>query len=1204
MIAPEPILTGLWIGCDVGSTAVKAVVVDTNSGTILDRRYLRHGTRQADGTARLLRAIGDAQPGLLRRSAICFTGSGGRSLATRLRCRFVQEVNAVALATERRHPAAGSIVDLGGQDAKIIIWQGDRGGRRKFFSMNDKCAGGTGAVIDRIVTKLGLAPDTVGSLRLGSIRTHPVAARCGVFAESDINGLQKQGIPPDELLASLFEAIVHQNLSVLTRGATLLPPVLLLGGPHAFLPGLVDAWRLALGVLWRERKVDLPEDGILDDLVIVPEQACYFAALGAVDDACEAAHATGPAGVGCASAVLEALEEALRSPAELAGEPGLLAGRPPKPRPASPDRPAPREPAGGHDRPAPREPAGSHDGPAPREPAADEDDDIHRWRVQREEIRGLARQESPRGFGHEALRQSIAPRDLDPGSGGRDQVPGGATRDVIIGLDAGSTSTKAVLLDLDGELLAKAYRLSGGDPLADARAILADLEGQAREAGVTLRVRGLGVTGYAKDMLGEFLGADLALVETVAHARSALQIEPEVDVIVDIGGQDIKVLILREGRVRDFRLNSQCSAGNGFFLQSTARRFEIPLEEFADHAFQAERAPRFNVGCAVFLEADIVNFQQIGWQPKEILAGLVRVLPRNVWLYVVGEPNLERLGRRYILQGGTQRNEAAVKAQIDFIHQRVPGAHVRVHPHAGESGAIGAALEILRRGVGEASRFLGFAAVRSMSVRTRQDEATRCHLCPNRCLRTVLEARTRGGDVRTFVVASCERGRTLERSASAATTGPRAASRPDFASQAARVAFRPPPGVVPAGARMRTWADRAPWVPWLRPQARSRQVRQNVRIGFPRALNLTQNASFFMGYLQALGVDRERLLVSGRTTEALFRTGVKRGAVDNCYPTKVAMAHVHDLLFGRELDWLFFPIFVNLPQELDGALGSTVCPSSQAAPEVIKAAFTREGDVFGHRKVRFLSPVFHMGEPALFERQMLRFWGPLLGVTARENRRAMALAGAAAERALEEGLRRSAREEIARLEREGEIGIVALGRPYHDDPGLNHGIFKDLNQRGYSIFSIASLPRDMRFLMRLFGEEIARGRIRNPFDISDVWRHSFSANSNAKVWAAKVVARHANLVALDISSFRCGHDAPIYATVEAILEAAGTPYFTFHDIDENRPSGAIRLRVETIDYSLREYRQRFSREWQPGAPPAVVSSADESLAALSHRGIQ
>jgi predicted CoA-substrate-specific enzyme activase len=1102
MIAPRNPSDQCWIGLDVGSTAVKAVVVDAADGTIRDRRYLRHGTRQADGALKLIRQLAAADPDLLSNSYLFFTGSGGRALAGFADCRYVQEVNAVALATERLYPEAGSVVDIGGQDAKIIIWQRDptTGRRRKIFSMNDKCAGGTGSVIDRIAKKLALATDDLASLRTDGHSIHPVAARCGVFAETDINSLQKQGVPPVELLASLFEAIVQQNLSVLTRGATLQPPLLLLGGPHAFLPGLVDAWRRAVTAIWRERRVALPENSTPGDLVLVPREACYFPSLGAVYYGAELDLSHTPS----ADEAIAKLEQHLTLAHSEGGEPPLLSG--------------------------------------PEE---------------REQIARVCRQAKPIGF----------PDITSIGKESNDLL------DVVIGLDAGSTSTKSVLLSPDGTLYAKAYHLSGGDPLDDTRAVMSELKTTAADAGWRLNVRGLGVTGYAKDLLSEFLGADLMLVETVAHTRSALEQDPDADVIVDIGGQDIKVMVLREGRVRDFRLNSQCSAGNGYFLQSTANRFDIPLTEFADVAFSAKRSPRFNVGCAVFLESDIVNFQQIGWKPEEILAGLVRVLPRNVWLYVVGEPNLERLGRRYILQGGTQRNEAAVKAQIDFIEKRVPGATVKVHPHTGESGAIGVALETITRGLPAVSQWLGFDALESLQVVSRQDESIRCRCCANRCQRTLLEATTATGEHRSFMIAGCDTGRRQKPFESRQhSNGMPIVTAPDFAAREATAAFKRNEQIAIGLARETTLADRFGKVPGLRRRHHKRQLRDRIRIGIPRALNLYQTAPYFTAYFQALGIDGSRIFFSGSSTEKLFRRGVRRGAIDNCYPSKLALAHVHDLLERSPLDWIFFPILVNLPSHVSDGIDAMVCPSAQATPEVIKAAFNRERDEFAAAGVEFVTPVFNMNEPVLFARQMAKVWGRRLGITRRENEAAMAAADVAAEAALS-ALRIPALNEIRRLERDGEVGIVVLGRPYHNDPGLNHRIFQDLNRRGYPIFSINALPTDSVFLSQLFGEEIAQGKQSDPFAIGDVWKHTFSANSNSKLLAAKIVARHPNLVGLDVSSFRCGHDAPISATIEKILETSRTPYFTFHEIDENRASGAIRLRVETIDYFLKVYQQ-------------------------------
>jgi len=216
------------------------------------------------------------------------------------------------------------------------------------------------------------------------------------------------------------------------------------------------------------------------------------------------------------------------------------------------------------------------------------------------------------------------------------------------------------------------------------------------EKGVEIEVLGVGFTGYAKDLLKMAFGGDVAIVETVAHTLGALKFFPDAEVICDVGGQDIKVIILRNGKVKDFRLNTQCSAGNGYYLQSTANRFGYRVEEYAEVAFKAKYCPSFNFGCAVFLEADIVNFQQLGWTAEEIMAGLAKVLPLNVWLYVMQEPNLRKLGKVFVLQGGTHKNLAVVKAQLDYIKSKVPEAKVYVHPMGSVAGAIGAALEAKR----------------------------------------------------------------------------------------------------------------------------------------------------------------------------------------------------------------------------------------------------------------------------------------------------------------------------------------------------------------------------------------------------------------------------------------------------------------------------------------------------------------------------
>jgi hypothetical protein len=209
--------------------------------------------------------------------------------------------------------------------------------------------------------------------------------------------------------------------------------------------------------------------------------------------------------------------------------------------------------------------------------------------------------------------------------------------------------------------------------------------------------------------------------------------------------------------------------------------------------------------------------------------------------------------------------------------------------------------------------------------------------------------------------------------------------------------------------------------------------------------------------------------------------------------------------------------------------------------------------------------------------QMFDCFAPLLGVTAEENAEAIDIAFQAW-RGSVDSLRREARELLERLEQEGRVGVVMLGRPYHSDPGLSHEIMAEIQSKGYTVFTIDALPRDEDILERLFGDEVRAGVIRDPMDIDDVWKNSFSQNTNRKVWAAKYVARHPNLVAIDLSNFKCGHDAPVYSVVEGIIEASGTPFFTFHDIDENKPSGSIKIRVETIDYFLQRYQEQLQRQ--------------------------
>jgi predicted CoA-substrate-specific enzyme activase len=1188
------------VGLDVGSTTVKAIVVDAATDKTIWQDYQRHETRQPEKVLEFLRRM-EADTGISSESTRIFiTGSGGGTIAEMVGAKFVQEVHAVSLAVEKLHPEVYSVIELGGQDAKIIVFKDDEetGRKKKIPSMNDKCAGGTGAVIDKINAKLKIPATELSDQGYLGVKLHKVAGKCGVFAETDINGLQKTGTPSNELMASLFEAIVLQNLSVLTRGHTLRPHVLLLGGPNGFIRGMREAWQTNIPRMWKERKVEIPEGTKPEELIKVPENAQYFAALGSVefgkDEDPEVGRYLGT------DKLIYYIDYGRAEEKAISGGKGLVA----------------------------------------------EDAELV-------------------SFKSAYKKKRFAPAEFFPG-----QIVSG-----FIGIDGGSTSTKAVVLDKEGEILCKTYQLSNGNPIQDTIEMFEQLRRQIESKGATLDVLGVGTTGYAKDIIKDVLRADVALVETVAHTESALKFYDDPHVIVDVGGQDIKLIVLKNGRVKDFKLNTQCSAGNGYFLQSTAEGFGMKVEEFADLAFSAKSMPSFGYGCAVFMQSDIVNFQRQGWRSEEILAGLADVLPKNVFLYVASIPNLAALGSRFILQGGTQNNLAVVKAEVDFIKSsfRANGKEpeIIVHEHCGESGAIGAAQEALRLWRnGRKTTFVGLEAVANISYRTTRNEDTRCYFCKNNCLRTFIDvdvtsqqapkhghaiARDRatpeevvaavstiptlehiqanlpaveshgscstgGGQnvfkakieplvqiqlapgsnkvvelpkpvefqprkskvplqkgVQRLIIATCEKGTVEdldEMKDIKADIDEIKAANPNYVDIAARDVFRQRDVEIVSDALP---SIRGLFVSKAIKERASRMIQRNdFRVGIPRLLNTYTYAPFFNAYFASLGLKSENIVYSDYTTPELYRAGASRGAIDPCYPSKIGIAHVYNLLAVKHakkpLHAIWFPMYDVLHSHLVNLTGSNACPTVTATPETVKAAFTKESDIFAENNVLYIDPILNLQDEKICADQMFKAWGSVLGLTREENERAIVV-GFKSLQECETEIRQQARVTLDQLEREDRIGIVMLGRVYHHDPGLNHEIMEEFQKLGYPVFSQSTLPLDEDLLDRLFGDEVRAGLITHPLDISDVWKNRYSTSTNHKVWAAKFTARHPNLVALEVSSFKCGHDAPIYGVIEGIIEQSGTPYFSFKDLDENKPSGSIRIRVETIDYFLRRYRE-------------------------------
>ena len=1121
--AKMPAGTPLMVGLDVGSTTVKAVVLNPADDKILWQDYQRHDTKQPEKVLEFLKRMEEEVGIVSGHTRIFITGSGGGGIAPLLGAKFVQEVNAVALAVEKLYPQCGSVVELGGQDAKIIIFKEDpvTGRKKKIPSMNDKCAGGTGAVIDKINAKLHVPSEQLCNMTYHGMKLHPVAGKCGVFAETDINGLQKGGVPADELMASLFEAIVQQNLAVLTRGNTLRPQVLLLGGPNTYIRGMRECWQANIPKVWEERKVQLPEGVEPASLIVVPENAQFYAALGSIEFGKDEDESVG---------IYRGVENL-----EWYMNVGRLEEKQKK--------------------------GGS----------------------------GLSKNDEELA----AFKQRYKPKKFVPA-----KFTPGEIVECFMGIDGGSTSTKAVLLDKDKNILVKCYQLSKGNPIEDTQDMFENLRNQVEEQGATLKILGIGTTGYAKDILKDVLSADAAIVETVAHTEAALHFYPQADVICDVGGQDIKLIILQDGRVKDFKLNTQCSAGNGYFLQSTAMGFGYDVHQYADLAFSAKAMPMFGYGCAVFMQSDIVDFQRQGWKPEEILAGLANVLPKNIWLYVSQIPNLASLGTTFVLQGGTQHNLAAVKSQVDFVESRFRDKGIKpdiiVHEHCGESGAIGAAIEANRLWRnGRETSFIGLEAVQKISYITHRSEDTRCYFCKNKCLRTFIDVKLPDGVLienigfktskipiadgtkRLIVNNSCDRGlvedvnamREIKKGMDSMKE-----SNPNLAEIAAKGAFKSfqPEQVADALPRFAVTAGQ-------KARVAAMQRRASLRIGIPRVLNQYTCNPMFSAYFESLGIPESNLVYSDFTSEELYKAGAKRGSIDPCFPSKVGIPHVHNLLYvhhkKKPLDIIFFPMIDDLQSDLVNAQAHRACPTVTATPAATKAAFTKESDLFTEMGVTFLNPLVNCGMPILFERQMYETFKDILGLSGEENHRACEQGLKAMEHFTEGILRKHGRDVLKKLEAEDGIGIVLLARPYHNDPGLNHDILEEFQKLGYPVLTQAALPIDNEIIWRLFGEDVKAGVVTHPMDISDAWKNSYSENTSQKVWAAKYTARHPNLVALELSSFKCGHDAPIYTAVEETVTKSGTPYFSFKDIDENKPAGSIKIRVETIAYFLKRYRE-------------------------------
>ena len=1106
------------LGIDIGSTTVKFVVCDT-SFHIVAKAYTPHDTKQAPTLLRLLEELSQNQPDIYNNiEKVYITGSGASRIAPTINARFVQEVNAVVLAVEHLHPDVRAVIELGGQDAKIIHFkESDDGKKSVLTSMNDKCASGTGATIEKCTMKVGMESEDIQTLKFDTKKLHHVAAKCGVFAETDIVNLVKTSVPSDEIMNSLADAIVMQNLTVLTRGNTLMPKVLLLGGPNTYLPFLQECWRMRITELWDERAIEYNKDRV-DELVIVPDNAQYYAALGAVIfGEGEDNHDKEFSGL----IQLKTLVDAV----------GVTHSE-------------------------------NNDAPLVSSP---------------EEIEEFKRDYTINDFTPPLLTKKTK---------------------CFLGIDGGSTSSKAVLCDENGDLLIKVYQLSKGNPIVDTLELLEKIDSYNSHG--LYDIQGLGVTGYAADVLEGALRADANIIETIAHMKSAQKaFGDDINVICDIGGQDIKVLFMENGMMKNFRLSNQCSAGNGTLLQSMAKQFGVKIEDYANIAFEAKQAPMFNYGCAVFLDTDRVNFQKEGYTKEELFAGIAKVLPKNVWQYVVQAPNLAAFGNHFVLQGGTQYNQAALKSQVDYIKANVPNAIVDVHPHPGEAGAYGAAIEakdvVLSRGY---STFVGMQESLKMTYTSKTDESTRCLFCSINCSRTFIDTKIPSSDsVRYIAGFACEEGTVESHEALRLLKDSRKdmqETTPNLVKKESKALFAPTYKLEEKPTKKTILQEQSVkltlggWGPTLRKDIKrafevsdeeSIEYRKNLSIAIPKVLNIYSLAPFMRTYLEALGLNPLNIQFSSFSNEDMFLEGAKYGSVDSCYPAKVAQSHVYALLYNKKyvkkaFKYIWFPAVTHLAGYVKHTMGQTSCPIIAGTPKVVYSAFTKERDLFAEKGIEYVEDSVNFENRELLKQQLFDTWGERLRVTRDESNWAVEQGWKALAKN-DADIMREGRKILDEAVANDEIVILLIGRPYHSDPGMNHEVLDEFQSLGFKTISMRAIPKDEEYLSQIFANDLEEYRITSPYDIRDVWVENFSTNSSQKVWAAKFAARHPNVAVLDLSSFKCGHDAPTYSIIDKIIGASRTPHLTLHDVDANKPGGSIKIRVKTFAYTLEQYQKRL-----------------------------
>ena len=883
-------------GIDVGSTSVKAVLLDEN-GTPVFERYSRHHARTQETLTDMLREAREALGSCRLRCAI--TGSGGMGLGKALEIPFVQEVAAVADALKQKAPQTDVAIELGGEDAKIIYFTGGLEER-----MNGVCAGGTGSFIDQMASLLQTDAAGLNGEAARYQVIYPIAARCGVFAKSDIQPLINDGASKADLAASVFQAVVNQTISGLACGKPIRGHVAFLGGPLYFLPELRNAFIRTLK--------------LTDETAIVPENSHLFAAHGA------ALHA----GKG-ESREIEDLIEALSR--------GMVLNQ----------------------------------------------------ALQRMEPL-FADHAEYRTFTRRHERAKVSRAELASYAG-----------PVFLGIDAGSTTTKMALIGSSGELLWTYYAGNQGNPLKTAVSALSELKDLLPDTAVIARACS---TGYGEELMKSAFCLDEGEVETIAHVSAAQFFDPDADCVLDIGGQDMKCIRLKNGSVDTIQLNEACSSGCGSFLENFAASMGYTIQGFAAQALFAPSPLDLGTRCTVFMNSNVKQAQKEGASIQDISAGLAYSVIRNALFKVIKLTDADQLGKHVVVQGGTFYNHAVLRA-----FEKISGSEAVCPDIAGIMGAFGAALIARRHASGEKSTMLPLEEIRHLEWKT---STAHCGGCENRCMLTI---NIFPGGRKHITGNRCERG--LGQTASG-EKGPNLA-----AYKLRRIFDYESPENAPRG-----------------------------EIGIPRVLNIWENYPFWHTFFTKLGFSVRLSPVSGRSLYSLGMESIP--SESECYPAKLSHGHVQWLI-NQGIKTIFHPCVFYEHQETEQAQNHFNCPIVCAYPENLKNNLEDITD----GRVRYIRPFLAFTDRKTAENRLVRLCREEWGIPAQEVRAAVRGAWQEQRRAKED-VRKEGERALQWMEAHHRKGIVLAGRPYHMDPEIHHGIPDMIASYGLAVLTEDSIPAD------------------------------------------------------------------------------------------------------------------------------------------------